>query len=46
MASAILARMSLPKSVLFGKYAGGEVRGDENLVMLREDDVLGVLLDG
>lgn len=30
--------------VLFGKYAGTEVKmGDEELVVLREDDIMGVI---
>jgi chaperonin GroES len=33
-------------SILFGKYAGTEIKldGDEHLI-LREDDVLGIILD-
>ena len=33
--------------ILFGKYAGTEVKIDgEELLMMREDDVLGILLEG
>lgn len=30
--------------VLFGSYSGTEVKGDEELLILSEDDILGVLV--
>jgi chaperonin GroES len=31
--------------VLFGKFAGSEVRvGDETLLMMKEDDIMGIIL--
>ena len=29
--------------VLFGKYAGTEVPGSKELLMMREDDIMGVI---
>ena len=36
--------LNIGDRILFGKYSGTEVRmGDEELVVLREDDVMGVV---